>query len=104
MIGPLKRLLSKSNSLNAVLGDVVLETVPVSGRHSDKTFMLWRVKRGLDGHFFLGVKLRPDAFAGPEGAANNFINFDLKSAEKLRTDLDHCIAELKRLDAQGQKD
>ncbi len=84
-----------------MLGDVLVEAQPVWGQ-TPEAHLQWRVKRGLDGRLYLGAKIKADAYAGEEGRPNNFINFDLQAAEKLRAELDSCIEELRRLGAAQQ--
>ncbi|CAN7142661.1 hypothetical protein LJR090_000075 [Bosea sp. LjRoot90] len=97
----MKRAVSKSPSLNAAMGDVLVEAQQVRGQTADG-HLQWRVKRGLDGRLYVGAKIKADAYAGEEGRPNNFINFDLQAAEKLRAELDSCIEELRRLGAAQQ--
>jgi len=89
----LKRLVAQSNSMNAVMGDVVFETQPVQGQYRSSSLQ-WRIKSGLDGEDdYIGLKLCPDTYAGPDGAVRNYINFDIRAAEKIKQDLEACIAE-----------
>ncbi|KPF43751.1 hypothetical protein IP76_12705 [Rhizobium sp. AAP43] len=58
----------------------------------------WRVKQSIDGEaYFIGLKLRPDNYVGPEGSATNYINLSIDAAEQAKSDLETCIAEYKRL-------
>ncbi len=87
----IKSLLSKSKSLNSLLGDVIYEAHAVQGQTSHSLFQ-WRVKRTIDGQSILiGLKLLPDGYAGPEGSPTNYISFDLPTAMQIRADLDECI-------------
>jgi hypothetical protein len=97
----MKKAVSKSPLLSAALGDVLVETQRVQGQTAEG-HMQWRVKRGLDGRLYVGAKIKADASIGPEGQPNNYINFDLQAAEKLRAELDNCIGELRRLIAAQQ--
>jgi hypothetical protein len=97
MWGPLRKILARSKSLGATLGEVICETPPTKGVSSHSLFQ-WRVKKGLDPtSFFIALKLRADAYAGAEGSPTNYISFDIKTAEQIRADLDRCIAEYRRL-------
>ncbi|MDB5554538.1 MAG: hypothetical protein JWL86_4522 [Rhizobium sp.] len=92
----IKRFLSKLPFLNSALGDVVFETAPLKGQVSG-SFFQWRIKQTGDGKgMFVGMKLRPDRYAGPEGAVTNYIELSIEAAEQARTDLDRCIAEYYR--------
>ena len=99
----MKRVLSKFTSLKAPLGGVIFETIPVTGEVKKYSYLIWRVKRGVDGRLYIGVKLRPDTYEGPEGALRNYMNFDLESAEKVRANLDTCIAEYRRLQGNQER-
>lgn len=97
MWAPLRKLFGLSRVLHASLGEVVLETSAVTGQKAT-SLLQWRVKRGLDGKsYYVGLKILPDASTGGESVPKNYINFDLETAEKLRTDLDRCIAECRQL-------
>jgi hypothetical protein len=87
-----KKLLSRSRSMNVLLGDVIFETQPIGGS-SSHSFLKWRVKRSIDGHgIYIGVLMRPDGYAGPEGSPTNYMSFDVAAATLLRDTLDQCIA------------
>ena len=89
----LKSLLARSTSLNAILGDVVFETPEVCGQYL-QSFLQWRVKKDAKStRYFVGLRMLPDAYAGPEGSVKNYMNFDIESAQRLRFHLDRCIAE-----------
>jgi len=91
MWSPIKSLLSKSKSLNALFGDVIYEAPAVKGQSSHSLFQ-WCVKRTTDGQSVLiGLKLLPDGYAGPEGSPTNYISFDLPTAMQIRANLDECI-------------
>jgi hypothetical protein len=49
------------------------------------------------GQYFVAVRMRPDAYAGPEGAPTNYMNFDIETAQQLKLNLDRCISEYHRL-------
>ena len=86
-----KTLLSGSKLLNVTAGKVIFATSRESGvsRHS---FFEWRVKESVDkSTAFIAVKMRPDTYAGPEGAVKNYINFDVDTAIRLRDSLNECI-------------
>jgi hypothetical protein len=92
----IKRILSKLPFLKAALGDVVFETAPLMGQVSG-SFFQWRIKQAGDGKgMFIGMKLRPDRYAGPEGVVTNYIELSIEAAEQARADLDRCIAEYHR--------
>jgi hypothetical protein len=92
------RFLSKAFSSRAALGDVIFETEPVAGEAKKRSYLIWRLKEDVDGRYYIGAKMMPDIYEGLEGSVKNYINFDLESAEKLRANLDRCIAELRRLE------
>jgi len=93
----LRNIVARSKILNAALGDVVFETPEVSGQYQ-RSFLQWRVKRDAEGsHYYVGLRMLPDTYAGPEGSPTNYINFDIESAQRLRFHLDSCIAEYYRL-------
>lgn len=97
----LKRMVARSSSMNAVMGDVVFETQPVKGQFGSSSLQ-WRVKNGLDGKGgYIGLKLLPDTYAGPDGAVRNYINFDIETAETIKQDLEACIAEYHRRNHSG---
>jgi hypothetical protein len=96
MWGSVKKLLGHIGSFNSLLGDVVFETPPVSGQSSKAEFQ-WRVKQGTDGRsLFISLKCRPDSSFEVNNRTRMFIEFDLAAAERVRADLDACIAELQR--------
>jgi hypothetical protein len=93
----LKGLLARSKLLNASFGDVMFETPEVRGQ-SSRSFLQWRVKRGMGGNeYFIGLKMLPDAYIGAEGSPTNYMSFDVESAQLLRDHLDRCIAEYYRV-------
>jgi hypothetical protein len=92
----LKKLLGKIPILGSALGDVVFETLPLKGQ-SSKSLFQWRVKQSTDGKsYFIGLKLRPDSYAGPEGSPMNYLNLSIEAAEQAKLDLETCIAEYRR--------
>jgi hypothetical protein len=96
MFKSVKKLLGHIGSFNALLGDVVFETPPVGGQTSKSEFQ-WRVKQGTDGRsLFVSLKCRPDSSFQVNNRTRAFIEFDLATAERVRADLDACIAELQR--------
>jgi hypothetical protein len=96
----LRRVLARSATLNSVLGDVVYEAPEVRGQ-SSRSFAQWRVKKGTKcDEYFVGLKMLPDAYAGAEGSPTNYMNFDIENAQRLRFNLDLCIAEYYRLTHQ----
>lgn len=97
MWGPFKKLFAKSKSLGVLLGEVLFETPMLQGQSSRSVFQ-WRLKKSLDERsLFISLKLVPDGYAGPEGAPTNYIDFDLTTAEQIRTNLDACIAAARQL-------
>jgi hypothetical protein len=97
MWSPFRKLLARSKTLGSLLGEVLFETPPLKGQ-SQYSFCQWRVKSGLDDvPFFINLKMLPDGYEGPEGAARNYISFDLETAEHVRKSLDTCILECRRL-------
>jgi hypothetical protein len=96
MWGSVKKLLGHFGSFNSLLGDVVFETPPVSGQSSSSEFQ-WRVKQGTDGQsLFVSLKCKPDSSFQVNNRTRAFIEFDLATAQRVRADLDSCIAELQR--------
>lgn len=94
--GLIKRFLSKLPFLNTALGDVLFETAPLKGQVNGSHFQ-WRLKASIDGEkMFVGLKLRPDRYAGPEGSVTNYLDLSIEAAEQAREDLDRCIAEYHR--------
>jgi hypothetical protein len=92
MWASLKRLFSSSRNFRALFGDVLFQTNPVAGQGSHSVFQ-WQVRRGLDQEsYYIGIKMKADAFIGPEGQPMNYINFDLATARQIRADIDECIA------------
>ena len=92
-----KKILAKSKLLNQTLGDVVFETPEIKGA-SSHSFFQWRIKKSLEGgQYFVALRMRPDAYAGPEGSPTNYMNFDIETAQHLKIHLDHCISEYYRL-------
>lgn len=97
MWASVKKILAKSGLLNQALGEVVFETPEIKGGHS-RSFLQWRVKKSVEGdQFFVSLRMRPDAYAGPEGEPINYVNFDIEAAKRLRSDLDLCIREYHRM-------
>src|SRR5262249_1199000 len=94
---PFRRLFARSKLLGSLLGDVVFETPPLKGQSSRSIFQ-WRVKKTLDDKSLLiSLKLVPDGYAGSDGSPNNYISFDLATAEQIRADLDACISKARQL-------
>ncbi|MGO4388411.1 hypothetical protein AB4Y85_12820 [Microvirga sp. 2YAF29] len=100
---PIREFFAKSGAIGSLLGEILYETEPLQGQVSTSLFQ-WRVKKGLDdASYFVGVKMLPDGYAGAEGSPNNYINFDLETAERIRAGLEACIAECRRLEALTNK-
>ena len=90
-----RKLFSRSKKFSALFGDVLFQTNVVQGQSSSSTFQ-WQVKRGLDQKsFYIAVKMVADGYIGPEGSPTNYISFDLQTAEKIKADIDECIAVAK---------
>jgi hypothetical protein len=101
MWAPVRKILAKSERLSSLLGDVLFETPSLRGQSRHSVFQ-WRVKRSLDEHsLFVSLRLIADGYAGPESKPTSYINFDLATAERIRADLDVCIAEARQLAAKG---
>jgi hypothetical protein len=92
-----RKFLAKSKLLNQALGDVVFETPEIKGATSHSFFQL-RIKKSVEGgQYFVALRMRPDAYAGPEGSPTNYMNFDIETAQRLKFNLDRCISEYYRL-------
>jgi len=99
----IKRFLSKLPFLNSALGDVVFETPPLKGQ-SGSSLLQWRLKQAGNGSgLFVGLKLKPDRYAGPEGSVTNYIELSIEAAEQAKIDLERCIGEYRRREAQASK-
>ena len=86
-----RSILSRSKLFNTIAGDVVFATTEESGSSRHSIFE-WRVKELLDkSDVVIGLKMKPDGFAGAEGDATNYINFDIETAIKVRDHLNECI-------------
>ena len=97
----LRKALGRSKLVNSALCDVVYETPEGRGQNA-RSFLQWRIKKNLDGDvYFVGLRMLPDAYAGAEGLPTNYMNFDIESAQRLRSHLDLCIAEYDRLMRDG---
>lgn len=87
----LKSMLSRSKLFNPIAGDVVFATTEETGSFRHSLFE-WRVKELLDkSDVMIGVKMKPDSYAGAEGDVVNYINFDIETAIRLRDHLNECI-------------
>jgi hypothetical protein len=49
------------------------------------------------GQYFVALRMRPDAYAGPEGSPTNYLNLDIETAQRMKVNLDRCISEYYRL-------
>jgi hypothetical protein len=98
MRGFLKKLLSRSKTLDALFGDVVFATPQEHGVCSPRSFFEWRVKSSVDNtRVYIAVKMSPDAYSlAPSLKAKNYINFDLEAAIRLRDDLNRCLEFVRR--------
>ncbi|SCB14896.1 hypothetical protein GA0061100_102243 [Rhizobium hainanense] len=86
-----KSILSRSKLFNSIAGDVVFATAGESGSFRHSLFE-WRVKELLNkSDVVIGVKMKPDSYAGVEGDVTNYINFDIETAIRLRDHLNECI-------------
>lgn len=101
MLGSIRRFLGRFSTLNSMLGEVVFETPEISGQTPFSMFQ-WRLKEGVDDRvFYISLKLRPDFYGGWKGAEKHYIAFDIAAAERIRADLDSCLAEYRRLAEAG---
>ncbi len=92
-----KKSLAKFKSLNQALGEVVFETPEIKGASSHSFFQL-RIKKSVEGgQYFVAIRMRPDAYAGPEGSPTNYLNLDIETAHRLKLNLDSCISKYYRL-------
>lgn len=99
----MRSILGASDTLNSLLGDVLFETPKVDGQAYFSQFQ-WRVKQGVnEAEMYISAKLRPDAYGGWKGAESHYISFDIATAERLRDDLNACIAEYHRLAAAAPR-
>lgn len=86
-----RKLLAKSKTFNALLGDVVFITPQEYGSLGHSYFE-WRVKKSIDNsRLFVAVAMIADGYAGAEGSPTNYIQFDLDTAIRLRDNLNDCI-------------
>ena len=100
MFGIAKKLLSKSKTLNATLGEVVREFGTIESVASNG-FVAVRLKKELDGGGFVtGLKLKSDWSAGIEGRENHYLYFDMDSTLRLREALDQCIEQSRDLNSK----
>jgi hypothetical protein len=91
-----KKLFSRSQSLNALLGDVIFATPSEHGTNSH-SFFEWRVKKSVDStKVYVSLAMIPDGYAGAQGSPTNYINFDLETAERVREHLTECIDVARR--------
>ena len=99
----IKQFLSKLPFLNSALGGVVVETPPLKGQNWGSLFQ-WRLKQDRTGNgLFVSLKLKPDRFAGPDGSVANYIELSIEAAEQVRIDLERCIGEYRRREAETVK-
>lgn len=99
----IQRFLSKLPFFNSALGEVVFETPPLKGQNWGSLFQ-WRLKQAGNGNgLFVGLKLKPDRFAGPEGSVTNYIELSIEAAEQAKVDLERCIGEYRRREAEALK-
>ena len=92
-----KTLIAKSRLLDQAFGEIVFAMPEVKGS-SSHSFFQWRIKKNMEGdQYFVALRMRPDAYAGPEGAPTNYINFDIETARLIQSDLARCISEYDRL-------
>ena len=90
-----RKLFSRSKNFGALFGDVLFQTNVVQGQSPHSVFQ-WQVKKGLDQKsFYIAVKMIADGYMGPEGSLTNYISFDLQTAERIKADIDECIAVAK---------
>ncbi len=86
-----RNLFSWPDRFDGLFGDVAFRTEQETGQFQH-SFLEWRVKKGLNsGELLIGLAMKPDGYAGPDGSVTNYINFDLETAVRLRDKLDECI-------------
>jgi hypothetical protein len=86
-----KRILSHSETLSVIFGDIVFQTESENGVRQ-RSFIQWKVKKALRGNeFYVSLAMISDAYEGPEGSPTNYMSFDLAKAKRLRDKLDQCI-------------
>lgn len=91
-----RKLFSGSESLNALLGDVIFAAPREYGTNQN-SFFEWRVKKSVDGtKLYVSLAMIPDGYIGPEGSPTNYMNFDLETAERVREHLTECIDVARR--------
>lgn len=93
-----KNFVGKSGIFNRILGEVVFETPSVKSE-TIYGYVAFRVKQNYDDSGArIGMKLRPDSYAGSKGSPTNYIFFDIDGALKLKEHLEQCIDEYHRLE------
>lgn len=98
MVSLFRKLISKSKLLDSALGGVIYESSGVSGEYKNAYIKVrLKEKLGKDG-YLIGFKMRPEMWAGTDGATTDYIHFDVKRAKQLRDELDTCIANHERLE------
>jgi hypothetical protein len=87
----LEKLLSRSTTLNMMMGNVVFTTPRERGAFAH-SFFEWRVKASIDGsQVSIGLAMKADSYAGVEGSPTNYMQFDVDTAIRLRDNLNACI-------------
>ncbi len=94
----LQRAFARSATLNYNCGDVVYEAPEVRGQ-SSRSFAQWRVKKGAkcDENISSASRCCPTRMQEQKGSPTNYMNFDIENAQRLRSNLNLCIAEYYRL-------
>ena len=103
MFKALKTFVGQSAIFNRVLGEVVYET-PAIKSETIYGYVAFRVKQNYDeSGARIGMKLRPDSYAGAKGSPTNYIFFDIHGAMQLKEHLEQCIDEYNRLQKEHSK-
>ncbi|MEM9633297.1 MAG: hypothetical protein AAGA50_18345 [Pseudomonadota bacterium] len=95
-----KKFLSKFATLNTSMGEVVHETPKISGEVSN-AYIQVRLKEKLsEDEYVVGIKFKPDMYAGPEGSPTNYLNLNIEKAKRLKKNLEICIERHEELIAK----
>lgn len=92
-----KKLLSKSKTLNSTIGKVVYDTPKILGQISSAYIQVRLMEKLNHGDYVIGIKFKPDMYAGPDGSPTNYLNLDIEKAKQLSEHLDRCISRYERL-------
>jgi len=100
----IKKSLSQWTPLGFAPADVAY-SAPVTGGQDPHSFLQWRVKHRSDtDELFVSMKLIADYSAGSDGRVRNCMDVGPDRIDRLTRDLDLCLAECKRLPAEGTAD